>query len=235
MQNCIEVIQIRALDLSIDNQLSNNGITNINLAKQSKSSRMHYVAKSAVDKLISLSVLIALSPMLLLVAIFIKLDSKGPVIFRQKRNGLNNQEFLIWKFRTMRVMENGANVKQAEKGDSRITRTGSFLRKSSIDELPQLVNVLLGDMSIVGPRPHPVALNDHFRSLIENYDKRCTMKPGLTGLAQINGHRGPTDTVEQMSDRIEYDIRYITTWSFWSDLKIMLATPYYGLISKNAF
>ncbi len=194
-----------------------------------------YFAKSLADKLISLFGLIALSPLLLIVSLFIKLDSSGPIIFKQKRNGLNNKIFHVWKFRTMRVMENGADVKQAQKGDVRITRIGSFLRKSSIDELPQLVNVLMGDMAIVGPRPHPVALNDHFRSLITNYDLRTAMKPGLTGLAQVNGYRGPTDTVEQMRNRVECDIEYIKTWSFWGDIKIILLTPYYGLISKNAF
>jgi len=143
--------------------------------------------------MIALLALIILSPLFILVSILIKFDSSGPVIFKQKRNGLNNKIFHIWKFRTMRVMENGLDVKQVKKDDVRVTRIGNFLRKSSIDELPQLINVLFGDMSIVGPRPHPVALNDRFRPLIKNYDQRAAMKPGLTGLAQIKGYRGPTD------------------------------------------
>ena len=221
--------------MSIENQLFKHEITVTKNSGAGNAPSFRNFTKLCTDKLIAISALIILLPLLLLVSLLIKLDSKGSIIFKQKRNGLNNQVFNVWKFRTMSVMENGTDVKQAEKGDSRITRTGNFLRKSSIDELPQLINVLFGDMSIVGPRPHPVALNDQFRPLIEDYDKRCAMKPGLTGLAQINGYRGPTDTVEQMSNRIEFDIQYIETWTFWGDLKIMLATPYYGLFSKNAF
>jgi len=179
--------------------------------------------KNIFDKVLALMALVLLSPLLVLVSLFIKIDSRGPIIFKQDRNGLNNRTFKVWKFRTMRVMENGSEITQAKKGDDRITRLGNFLRKSSIDELPQLVNVLLGDMAIVGPRPHPVALNNRFRPLIENYDQRCAMKPGLTGLAQINGHRGPTETVEQMRKRIDCDIEYIQNWSLWTDTAAVIA------------
>ena len=221
--------------MTIENNLFERKVTND--ASRSNSLKKSYglFIKHVFDKLIALIALIVLSPLLVLISLLIKLDSRGPIVFKQNRNGLDNQTFKVWKFRTMRVMENGLQVTQAKKDDDRITRIGNYLRKSSIDELPQLVNVLLGDMAIVGPRPHPIALNDRFRPLIENYDKRCAMRPGLTGLAQINGHRGPTETVEQMRNRIECDIQYIENWSLWSDIKIILATPYYGLISKNAF
>ena len=235
MACCAELIQRQAKIVSIEDQLFKHEVPVTKNCGTGNARNFRNFAKSCTDKLIATSALIILLPLLLLVSIAIKLDSKGPIIFKQKRNGLNNQVFNIWKFRTMSVMENGTDVAQAKKGDSRITRTGNFLRKSSIDELPQLVNVLFGDMSIVGPRPHPVALNDQFRPLIEDYDKRCAMKPGLTGWAQINGYRGPTDTVEQMQTRIEYDMEYIETWTLWGDLKIMLATPYHGLFNKNAF
>jgi len=221
--------------LSIENQISNDGIAVDKLIKIKKAPRHQLAAKWMIDKLVSLGVLICLSPLLIFTALLIKLDSKGPVIFRQKRNGLNNSEFLVWKFRTMTVMEDGADVEQAQINDVRITRIGNFLRKTSIDEIPQFINVLIGDMSIVGPRPHPVALNDKFRPLIEEFDNRNGMKPGLTGLAQIKGYRGPTNTTEQMRLRVEADIEYINTWSLWLDLKIMISTPYYGLITKNAF
>jgi putative colanic acid biosynthesis UDP-glucose lipid carrier transferase len=229
------LIQIQAEVVTIENHLFERKVTDDTSRNDSLKKSYGLLIKHVFDKLIALIALIVLSPLLVLVSLLIKLDSRGPIIFKQNRNGLDNQTFKVWKFRTMRVMENDSKVTQAKKDDDRITRIGNFLRKSSIDELPQLVNVLLGDMAIVGPRPHPVALNDRFRPLIENYDQRCAMKPGLTGLAQINGHRGPTETVEQMRNRIECDIQYIENWSLWSDVKIIIATPYYGLISKNAF
>lgn len=233
--SCAELIQIQAVDVTIENQLSERKATNDEAHKGSFKRSYGLLVKHILDKLVAITTLIALSPLLILVSLLIKIDSRGPVIFKQSRNGLNNNTFQVWKFRTMCVMENGSQVQQAKKDDVRITRIGNFLRKSSIDELPQLINVLLGDMAIVGPRPHPVSLNNRFRPLIENYDQRCAMRPGLTGLAQINGYRGPTKTVEQMRNRIECDIQYIQNWSLWADIKIILATPYYGLISKNAF
>ena len=221
--------------MSIDDQLFKSGIVLKGSLRPRTMRGWQGFAKICLDKLLSLLILIQLMPLLLVVSLLIKLDSKGPVIFKQKRHGLNNKEFWIWKFRTMTVMENGTSFKQAEKNDVRITRIGNFLRKSSIDELPQLVNVLLGDMSIVGPRPHPVALNDKFAPLIASYNYRHDVKPGLTGWAQIKGHRGPTDTLQQMQDRVKHDISYIAHWTIWSDIKIIILTPYYGLFSKNAF
>jgi len=221
--------------LSIDGELSNSEPADKNDYIYSKSAGWHKFAKLLLDKTVSLFVLIILLPLLLIIAIAIKLDSKGPVIFRQKRNGLGNREFLIWKFRSMTVMENGCDVTQAGRNDIRVTRLGHFLRKTSLDELPQFVNVFFGDMSLVGPRPHPVALNNKFAPVIKNYNNRHDVKPGLTGWAQVNGYRGPTETVEQMRKRVEHDLDYIRHWSFWFDLRIIMLTPYYGLVSKNAF
>lgn len=218
--------------MNIENQLFKTEIVYQKSSRPLALTGWRRISKLCLDKLLASFALILLLPLLLLVSIAIKLDSKGPIIFRQKRNGLNNDKFLIWKFRTMSVMQNGSDVKQAEKNDARITRIGNFLRKSSIDELPQLVNVLFGDMSIVGPRPHPVALNEKFAPLIKNYNHRTAMKPGLTGWAQIKGYSDPTDTVEQMHERIKCDANYSTNWSIWLDIKIILLTPYYGLLNK---
>jgi len=191
--------------------------------------------KSFEDKILAAIALVLLSPLLLLTAIAIKLDSRGPVFFMQTRNGYNQKEIQVFKFRTMKVMENGAEFKQAEKNDARVTRIGSFLRKSSIDELPQLINVLKGEMSIVGPRPHPVALNFDYGARMMRYDNRHKVKPGITGWAQINGYRGPTDTPDKMRKRVEFDLEYIENWSLWFDLRIIILTPIYGVVGKNAF
>lgn len=193
------------------------------------------IAKSCIDKIAAGSALMLLSPLLAGVALAVKLDSKGPILFKQPRHGLNSETFEIWKFRTMTVMESGDDFKQAAKNDSRITRLGSFLRRTSIDELPQLFNVLIGDMSLVGPRPHPEALNHEFAPTISNYWDRHCVKPGLTGLAQIKGYRGPTDTHKKMLLRVESDLEYINTWSLWLDIKIILATPMLLISGKNAF
>ena len=193
------------------------------------------LVKSALDKLMAIAGLFVLSPLFLIVAALIKLDSNGPIFFKQTRHGYNHKEIQVWKFRTMSVMENGSDFVQAKKGDARITPVGSILRKTSIDELPQLINVLLGEMSVVGPRPHPIAMNADYGARLIRYDNRHKVKPGITGLAQINGYRGPTDTPELMRKRIEFDLDYIENWSLWLDLKIIAATPYYGLFTKNAF
>ncbi len=191
--------------------------------------------KAAMDKIISAIAVIALAPLLVVVAICIKLDSKGPVFFKQRRHGYNLGVIDVWKFRTMTVQENDGKFKQAVKDDKRITRIGNFLRKTSIDELPQLFNVLKGEMSIVGPRPHPVKLNSDYAARLMRYDNRHKVKPGITGWAQINGYRGPTMEPDQMHKRIEYDLEYIENWSLWFDSKIILATPFLGIVHKNAF
>ncbi len=186
--------------------------------------------KSGADILLSILLIIWLLPLLGLIAAAIKLDSPGPVFFRQKRHGLNNVEFDILKFRTMTWggEEKANGARQTRRNDPRVTRTGGFLRRSSLDELPQLFNVLRGEMSLVGPRPHPVAMLTANRSnteLVEDYSHRHRVKPGLTGWAQINGHRGATTTAEQIRQRVEHDLFYIDNWSFFLDLKILLLTP----------
>ena len=154
-----------------------------------------------------------ISPLLLAIAIGVKLSSPGPVIFRQRRNGLDGEEIIVYKFRSMRTQDDGAVVQQATKDDPRITPFGAFLRRTSLDELPQFINVLQGRMSIVGPRPHAVAHNEQYRQLIKAYMVRHKVKPGITGWAQVNGHRGETDTIDKMQARVEYDLEYLRNWS----------------------
>jgi putative colanic acid biosynthesis UDP-glucose lipid carrier transferase len=180
--------------------------------------------KRGIDILLSSIGLAVAAPLLFLIALAIRLTSEGPVFFRQRRYGLDGQEFLVWKFRTMSTMEDGRVVKQATKNDPRVTPVGRLLRRTSLDELPQLFNVLGGSMSLVGPRPYATAHNEHFRSLIRGYMLRHKVRPGITGLAQVLGSRLETDTTEKMAARIELDHRYIRDWSLWLDLKIMLKT-----------
>jgi len=179
--------------------------------------------------------LLFFAPLLLLVALLIKLESSGPVFFRQARGGLNGQAFTIFKFRSMRVQENGDKVVQARRDDDRITAIGRFIRKTSIDELPQLLNVLRGDMSIVGPRPHALAHDVQYGALIANYHLRFRARPGLTGLAQIKGLRGGTNALEAMAARIEADNEYIERWSFGEDVRILLMTVPHLLMAENAY
>ena len=180
--------------------------------------------KRVVDVVLSSIGLLIASPIMLLAAIAIKLNSAGPVLFRQRRYGLDGKEILVWKFRTMTTMDDGPDVKQAVKNDPRVTQVGRLLRRTSLDELPQLFNVLGGAMSLVGPRPYAIAHNEQFRSLIRGYMLRHKVKPGITGLAQVLGSRLETDTVDKMRARIELDHRYIRDWSLWLDLKIMVKT-----------
>lgn len=173
---------------------------------------------------------------LLIISIAVKLSSSGPVIFRQKRYGLDGRQFEVFKFRTMRTLENGDNIVQAKKNDERVTPLGKVLRKYSLDELPQIFNVLLGDMSIIGPRPHAVAHNEEYRKLIRGYMLRHKIKPGITGWAQVNGFRGETETVQKMHDRVKYDLEYMQKWSLLFDLKILYLTVANAkLIISNAF
>ena len=177
--------------------------------------------KRIEDICVASAILMLISPLLLCIAIAIKLNSKGPVFFKQIRYGLNGKPILVYKFRSMSVMENGADVKQAVKNDPRVTKVGSFLRKTSLDELPQFINVILGNMSVVGPRPHAAAHNEEYRKLITGYMLRHKVKPGITGLAQIRGWRGETDTLDKMEKRVDCDLEYIRTWSLLLDLKII--------------
>ncbi|HQT26399.1 MAG TPA: undecaprenyl-phosphate glucose phosphotransferase [Burkholderiales bacterium] len=179
-------------------------------------------------------VALILIPMIL-ISIGVKLSSPGPVIFRQRRYGLNGKVVEVWKFRSMTVCEDGNDVRQAKKNDTRITKFGAFLRKTSLDELPQFINVLQGHMSIVGPRPHAVSHNELYRKLIHGYMLRHKVKPGITGWAQINGWRGETDTLEKMSGRIECDLYYIQNWSLWLDIRIILLTLFRGFVGKYAY
>jgi Undecaprenyl-phosphate glucose phosphotransferase len=192
--------------------------------RRSPLSRTEQSAKRFFDLVLATAALLTLLPLMLVVALLIKLDSRGPVLFRQKRNGFNGQTFDIFKFRTMHVLEDGPAVQQATRNDPRITNLGRWLRRSSIDELPQLINVIRGDMSLVGPRPHAASHNSEYEELIANYAFRHHVKPGLTGWAQINGYRGETRQIEQMERRVEHDLWYINNWSPWFDLKIILRT-----------
>jgi exopolysaccharide biosynthesis polyprenyl glycosylphosphotransferase len=175
--------------------------------------------------------LILLSPLFLIVALAIRLDSRGPVFFRQQRHGRDGRTILVLKFRSMSVMEQGGEFRQARRNDPRVTRVGRVLRRTNIDELPQLLNVLAGDMSIVGPRPHAIAHNRMFAKVIPPFSRRQSVKPGITGWAQVNGYRGETDTIDKMERRVECDLYYIDHWSLWLDLKIVLMT----LLSKQAY
>ncbi|MES2716489.1 MAG: undecaprenyl-phosphate glucose phosphotransferase [Pseudomonadota bacterium] len=191
--------------------------------------------KRLSDIVLSLLILLLIAPVMAAVAIGVKLSSPGPAIFRQKRNGLDGEEIVVYKFRSMTAMDNGTVVKQATKGDARVTPFGAFIRKTSLDELPQFINVLQGRMSIVGPRPHAVAHNEMYRQLIKAYMVRHKVKPGITGWAQINGHRGETDTLEKMQARVEYDLEYLRNWSLGLDLVIILRTVKSVLADSKAY
>jgi len=180
--------------------------------------------KRVSDIVLSLLIMALIFPMLLVIAAAVKLESAGPVIFRQRRYGLDGQQIVVYKFRSMAVTEDGNQIAQAKKGDQRITRLGAVLRKTSLDELPQFINVLQGRMSIVGPRPHAVAHNEMYRTLIKGYMVRHKVRPGITGWAQVNGQRGETDTLEKMQSRIDFDLDYLRNWSLQLDLFIILKT-----------
>jgi len=194
------------------------------------------VMKSIEDRVFSLLLLAALAPLLLLVALLIKLDSRGPVLFRQPRYGLNNRVFNVYKFRSMRQdAPVSAEVRQATRDDPRVTRLGRFLRRSSLDELPQLLNVAKGEMSLIGPRPHAVPHNIKYAGLIDEYHARHNLKPGITGWAQVNGLRGETDTDDKMRRRVEYDLYYVENWSFMLDVKIIWMTLFKVWTQDSAY
>ncbi len=190
--------------------------------------------KTAEDYVVGTLALIVLAPVMALIAIAVKLDSPGPVFFRQRRHGLNKRVIEVLKFRSMNVLEDGTDVKQATVGDVRVTRLGRFLRSTSLDELPQLINVLKGEMSLIGPRPHALVHDDHYDEMLEGYANRHQVKPGMTGWAQVNGFRGPTDNDFKMRARVEHDLWYIDNWSLWLDLRILALTVFVGLKHKNA-
>jgi Undecaprenyl-phosphate glucose phosphotransferase len=186
--------------------------------------KLEQTVKRAFDLSIATVLLIVLSPLMLITAFLVTIDSPGPILFKQKRNGFNGKLFTIYKFRSMRVVEDGDRIPQARRGDPRVTRIGRWLRSTSIDELPQLLNVLSGEMSLVGPRPHAVAHNNEYQRIVSNYAFRHHVKPGITGWAQVSGLRGETETVQLMARRIEHDLWYINHWSIWLDLRILLKT-----------
>jgi exopolysaccharide biosynthesis polyprenyl glycosylphosphotransferase len=198
-------------------------------------SKLEQLAKRALDIAGACFALLLLSPLMLLTALAIKLDSRGPVLFRQHRSGFNAKRFLIFKFRTMSVMEEGDSVSQAVRHDPRVTRLGAVLRATSIDELPQLFNVLRGDMSLVGPRPHAVAHDDHYGKLLSEYAFRHHVKPGITGWAQIQGCRGGTAEVWQMKRRVDFDLWYINHWSLGLDLVVLVRTFLEVVRPRNAY
>jgi len=204
-----------------------------------KQSRANHIVcrflKRTEDIIVSTIILLLISPILLLITISIKATSKGPIIFKQKRGGINNKEIVIYKFRSMSTQDNGSIIKQATKNDARITPIGKFLRKTSLDELPQFINVIQGKISIVGPRPHAVAHDLEYGNLIPEYNQRFLVKPGITGLAQINGWRGETDTLEKMQKRVDMDLDYINNWTLWLDIKIIFITIWKGFSSKNSY
>jgi len=195
----------------------------------------HALIKRLEDLFFGTIILTLISPVLLVVAAAVKFTSPGPILFKQNRYGQNGEKIRVWKFRTMTVCEDGDDVKQATRGDSRYTKIGEFLRKTSLDELPQFYNVLQGRMSIVGPRPHAIAHNEKYRNVIPGYMLRHMIKPGITGWAQVNGWRGETNTVYKMRKRVEFDLEYMREWSLWLDIKIIFLTVFRGFTDKNAY
>jgi Undecaprenyl-phosphate glucose phosphotransferase len=226
---------VRALALFEGSMTELLGVPTINLAASPLPPNA-MVQKELFDRLFALVALIAVSPILLACAIAVKLSSRGPVFFKQFRKGADGRVFQIYKFRTMRLHEQKPGVlEQATRGDPRITKVGGFLRRTSLDELPQFFNVLRGDMSVVGPRPHALEHDDLYQNIVSGYIHRYRIKPGITGWAQINGFRGETDRIEKMEGRVAHDLYYLRNWSFRLDVKIIFATIFKGLHHPNAY
>jgi putative colanic acid biosynthesis UDP-glucose lipid carrier transferase len=222
----ISIIQGRLQDM--------NGVPVVGLC-ETPFTGTNRLVKRISDVVLASIILVLIAPLLLAIAVGVKLSSPGPVIFKQRRNGLDGEEIVVWKFRSMRAMDDGAVIKQATKDDPRITPFGAFLRRSSLDELPQFFNVLQGRMSIVGPRPHAVAHNEEYRKLIKAYMVRHKVKPGITGWAQVHGLRGETDTIEKMQARVEYDLEYLRNWSLGMDLQIIARTVKVVFFDRQAY
>ena len=220
------IIQGRMLDI--------NGVPVVGIC-ESPFTGTNALVKRASDIVLSSVILVLIAPLLLVLAIGVKLSSPGPVIFRQRRSGLDGEDIVVYKFRSMRTMEDGSKVRQATRDDPRITPFGAFLRRTSLDELPQFINVLQGRMSVVGPRPHALAHNEMYRELVKAYMVRHKVRPGITGWAQINGHRGETDTIEKMKARVEYDLQYLRGWSLRLDLQIIARTVKLVFFDRNAY
>jgi Undecaprenyl-phosphate glucose phosphotransferase len=224
----------RILDRFLDVQIERNGpIASLNLVRRPLNT-FEIVQKRAFDIVASLCALALLSPVFVIISLLIKMDSKGPVLFRQRRYGFNQEPFRIYKFRSMTSMDDGRHIPQAQQNDPRVTRVGRLLRRLNFDELPQLVNVLRGEMSLVGPRPHALAHDQHFERTIALYARRHNVKPGITGWAQVNGFRGDTSTNDKMRNRVEHDLHYIDNWSLFLDLRIMFLTVFSNKAYRNA-
>ncbi|SDD82612.1 undecaprenyl-phosphate glucose phosphotransferase [Paraburkholderia lycopersici] len=212
-----------------------DGTSAINLVASPVSSHW-LIGKELFDRVFALCVVLFLAPVFLAIAVAVKYSSPGPVLFIQRRKGANGKIFNIYKFRSMRVhVEAEGVLKQATRNDPRITRVGAFLRRTSLDELPQFLNVLRGEMSIVGPRPHAIEHDELYRDIVDGYIHRYRIKPGITGWAQINGFRGETDRIEKMQGRVAHDLYYLRNWSFWLDVRIVIATIFKGLVHRNAY
>jgi Undecaprenyl-phosphate glucose phosphotransferase len=205
------------------------------LVKRAALTPFEQILKRGSDIVIALAALIVLWPIFILAATAIKLESRGPVFFQQRRCGFNNREFTILKFRTMYACEDGEIIRQVTRNDPRVSKVGAFLRRTSIDELPQLLNVLRGEMAIVGPRPHAIAHDKAWAHTVEFYALRHHIKPGITGLAQVNGYRGETETEAKISGRVRYDLQYIDSWSFWHDLQIIFKTLVVFAFQRTAY
>ncbi len=216
-------------------ELGHVGDTNLVCIQRKPIADWSVFVKALEDYVLASVCLMLFLPAMAVIAVLIKLDSKGPILFRQRRHGSNHKIIGVFKFRTMTVLEDGDQIKQATKNDKQITRVGKFLRRSSLDELPQLFNVLAGDMSLVGPRPHALAHNNYYSEMLDDYASRHRVKPGITGWAQVNGFRGEITNPDLMEQRVRYDLEYIDNWSILFDLRILCMTPLYGFITRRAY
>jgi putative colanic acid biosynthesis UDP-glucose lipid carrier transferase len=226
---------VRSLTLFSQPMVDLLGVPAINLAA-SPITDLRVLPKRVFDRLFAFGALTALAPLMLVIAAMVKLSSPGPVFFRQKRKGIDGNQFEIYKFRSMKVhAEVAGKVTQATRRDPRITAVGAFLRRTSLDELPQFINVLRGEMSVVGPRPHALEHDDIYKDLVKGYMHRYRIKPGITGWAQINGYRGETGRIEKMMGRVKLDLYYMQNWTFWLDIKIVVLTFWKGFVGSNAY
>ncbi|MFM0175334.1 undecaprenyl-phosphate glucose phosphotransferase [Paraburkholderia sediminicola] len=226
---------VRSLTLFNQPMVDLLGVPAINLAA-SPITDLRVLPKRVFDRLFALAALTALAPVMLVIAAAVKINSPGPVFFRQKRKGIDGNQFEIYKFRSMKMhKEEHGKITQATRRDPRITAVGAFLRRTSLDELPQFINVLRGEMSVVGPRPHALEHDDIYKDLVKGYMHRYRIKPGITGWAQINGYRGETDRIEKMMGRVKLDLYYMQHWTFWLDIKIVVLTLWKGFVGSNAY
>jgi Undecaprenyl-phosphate glucose phosphotransferase len=231
----VHVVPINAINLLASAQIKSIGLLQTIQLYRPPLSRFDLFMKRTFDLVFASISLVVLSPVFLITSIAIKLDSPGPIFFRQLRHGFNNEEIRVLKFRSMTCTEDDGEFRQAVKNDARVTGLGRIMRQTNIDELPQLINVLIGEMSIVGPRPHATKHNEIYEKAIAPFSRRHNVKPGITGWAQVNGYRGPTDTLEKMQRRIEYDLHYVDHWSFLFDLKIIMMTLFSRSSYRNAY